>query len=116
MGCAMRAVWESGFWPNGLSSTATYTCRDSDLGKTLVCFSRVGRRVFWRRSPLTLAPCPPIQPPTSNPSGMALSSRNLANVLMDMGFHIRETAARQDPILRSIAVRPFLVCGMARRD
>lgn len=66
--------------------------------------------------PLTPAPCPPIPPTTSNPSGMALSSRNLANVLMDMGFHIRETAARQGSILRGIAMRPFLVCGMARRD
>jgi hypothetical protein len=65
---------------------------------------------------LTLGKARPIPPPTSSPSGMALSSRNLANALMDMGFHIRETAARQDPILRSIAMRPFLVCGMARRD
>jgi hypothetical protein len=67
-------------------------------------------------SPLTLTSYPPIRPPTPNPSGMALSSRNLANALMDMGFHIRETAARQGPILRAIAMRPFLVCGMARRD
>ena len=67
-------------------------------------------------SHLTLAPAPPIRLLTPNPSGMALSSRNLANALMDMGFHIRETAARQDPILRAIAMRPFLVCGMARRD
>ena len=46
---------------------------------------------------LTPAACPPISFSTSNPSGMALSSRNLANALMGLDFHIRETAARQDP-------------------
>ena len=75
---------------------------------------------FWAMASvgqaLTLALSRPIPPSISNPSGMALSSRSLANALMDMDFHIRETAARQDPILRSIAMRPFLVCGMARRD
>jgi len=40
---------------------------------------------------------------------LALSSRNLAKALKGLDFHIRETAARQDPNLRTFAMRPFLV-------
>jgi hypothetical protein len=55
---------------------------------------------------LTQTPSPSISPSISNPSGMALSSRNLANVLTGLDFHIRETAARQDP-------NPgLLLCGL----
>jgi hypothetical protein len=58
---------------------------------------------------LTHGAPPSIRNPTPKSSGMALSSRNGANALMILGFHIRETAARQDPNLRAIAMRPFLV-------